>query len=221
MASVAARGLRIGTIIETTLGVLERNALPVLAYLAVVTALNGAVTWYSLGVATPAAQLTLTLVSSLLGIVAAYFLLQALLRRAGLGGRREAFYPFLGLSLVHTLGFLFGLLLLVLPGLLILARWSIAQPLILVRPGPVLKTLGESWEETRGNEFSILVAGLALMLPMFVVMIASMALFEGTDPIRLWATQLAGAAISATTCGLSVALYGLIVRRAAAADPAA
>jgi hypothetical protein len=59
------------------------------------------------------------------------------------------------------------------------------------------------------------------MLPMFVVMIASMALFEGTDPIRLWATQLAGAAISATTCGLSVALYGLIVRRVAAADPAA
>jgi hypothetical protein len=217
MASVTARGLRIGTIIETTLGVLERNALPILAYLVAVTALNGAVTWYSLRLPTLGAQLTFTLVSSLAGIIAAYFLLQALMRRSGLGGRRGAFYPFLGLSVVHTLGFLLGLLLLVLPGLLILARWSIAQPLILARPGPVLKTLGQSWEETRGNEFSILVAGLALVLPMFVVVIACMALFEGTDPIRLWGTQLAGAAISAVTCSLSVALYGLIVGRAAAA----
>jgi len=221
MASVAARGLRIGTIIEATLAVVERSALPVFAYLAIVTGLNGAATWYSLRLGTIGAQLTLTLVSSLVGFVAAYLLLQALMRRAGLGGRREAFYPFLGLSVVHSIGFMFGLVLLVLPGLLILARWSIAQPLILARRGPVLKTLGESWEQTRGNEFPILAAGLTLMLPMFLVVIACMVLFEGTDPMRLWATQLAGAAISAATCALSVALYGLIVGRAAAAGEAA
>src|SRR5690606_27690812 len=133
------------------------------------------------------------------GIVAAYFLLRALMGRAGLGGRREAFYPFLGLSVVHTLGFLFCLLLLVLSGLLILARWSIAPPLILARPGSILKTLGESWEETRWNEIQIFIGGLALVLRMFVVVIACMALFDGTDPISLWATQLAGAAINAVT----------------------
>ena len=42
-----------------------------------------------------------------------------------------------------------------------MARWSIAQPLLVARGDGVMAALGESWERTKDKEFQILGAALS------------------------------------------------------------
>ena len=221
MATVAARGLKIGTIIDKTLGVIEHNARSALLYLAAVTAISAAITYYSLAMTAPMQQLPIGLLKFLVGVVAAYLLLDAMLRKTGLRERRdvEAFYPYLGLSILYTLGVVLGFILLIIPGLLVMARWSISQPLIVARGGSVMRALGESWEQTRGNEFPILVAAFAIILPLIAVLIACSLLFEPSDLVGLVVTQLATSAMSVISLATGVAIFGLIVSRSGAASP--
>lgn len=212
------RSLKIGTIVDKTLGVIELGAAPVLAYVAGLTLINGAVAYFALEMTSVTDQLVLALANFAVGVVAAYLLLEALVRRAGLRTRESAdvFLPFVLLSILATLGVLGGLLLLVLPGLVIMARWSIAGVLVIARGDGATRALGESWERTRGAEFPILVAALALLLPLIVVLIASGMLFDPTDPIGIGVTQLATSGTSVVTQSMGVALYGLIVGAPAA-----
>lgn len=222
MAYLAPRGLKIGTIIDKTLGVLEHNAVPALLYLAALTAINGAIAWFALTMTAPTQALAFGLLQFVVGIVAAYLLIEAMVSKTGLRSRTQAemFYPYVGLSILYTLGVFLGLLLIIIPGLLVMARWSIAQPMMIARGDGVMKALGESWEQTKGNELQILVAVFALLLPLIAVLIAVSMIFEEGDLVRLVVTQLASSAMSAISLATGVALYGLIVgRRMAASAP--
>jgi len=209
----APRDLKIGKIIDKTLAVIERNAAPALIYVIALTAVSVPVTWFAVGSLDPMRLLGGELLKAALGIACAYFLLVAALRRTGLssGKGEEAFVPYIGLSILTTLGVLLGTLAFVLPGLFLMARWSIAPPVLLSQGSGVMASLGESWERTKGNEFSIIVAALAMIVLPIAVVIAGGAFFEDGDLVGITVSQLASSAITVITLSMGVALYGLIV----------
>lgn len=213
MATVAPRELKIGAIIDKTLAVLERTAVPALIFFAALTVVNCAITYFALAMIAPLQVLAIGLLKMVVGIVAAYLLLDVMVRKTGLQSRKgeDAFLTFFGLSLVSGISVLVGLILLIIPGLFLIARWSIAQPLVVARGDGVMKAFGESWERTRGNEFQILIAMLALFAVFLAIVIAATLLFEKTDIVGIVVSQVGSSAMSATSLALGVALYGLIV----------
>lgn len=207
------RSLKIGTIVEKTLAVIELNLMPVLAFVAGLAAVNGVVTWLTLDMLRLTDQLVLSFTGIVVGIVATYFLLDAVVRRTGLRSRTggDAFVPFCLMSILATLGVFGGFILLVIPGLVIMARWMLAGTLVVARGDGARQALGESWERTSGAEFAILIALLALLIVPIAVVIACAVLFDPADPVGIGASQIASSAMSAVIQAMGVALYGLIV----------
>lgn len=213
MAIAATRDLKIGTIVDKTLGVLERVAVPALIYFAALTLINGAITYFTGAMIAPLQVLAIQLLKMVVSIVAGYLLLGVMLRKTGLLSRKgeDVFLTFFGLSLLSGFAVFVGFILLIIPGLFLIARWSIAQPLVVARGDRVMQALGESWERTRGNEFQILMAMLALLVLFIGIVIAGSALFEKTDAIGIAVTQAGSSAMSAVGLAMGTALYGLIV----------
>jgi hypothetical protein len=224
MATLPSRAVTAGKIIDKTLGVLERNAVPAVIFVVALTALSAPVTWYGVGSLQPMRLLGGQLLIAAAGIVCAYFLLIAMLRRTGLYSRIEGdtFLPYIGLSLLYTLGFLAGLIAIILPAFFIMARWSIAQPLLVGGGRGVMASLGESWERTKDKEFQILGAWLALIVLPVIILIAARSFFGQEALTGIVISQIASSTLSVVTLAWNVAIYGLIVGApATAADNAA
>jgi uncharacterized membrane protein len=100
---------------------------------------------------------------TLLGVVAQTFIIVAALK-AGVesANPRPNFARVLGIALTSGIAILFGSLLLVLPGLLLLIRWWVAVPVALDRDIGVVEALRESWALTADRWIPI--AGLLLGL---------------------------------------------------------
>ena len=206
------RHLKVGTIIDKTLGVAEHSAVAASIYVVGLGAMNAILTYYTLEVTAPMVRLGVGLVQFVVGISAAYLLLEAMLRATGLSTRtdKDTFFPYFALSILYTLGVLAGFLLIIIPGLLIMARWSIAQPMLVAQGEGVMKSLGESWERTSGNEFQIIGAALALLLLPTALIIACSILFEPANLAGIAVTQLATSATTVISLAMGVAVYGLI-----------
>lgn len=215
---MAPRGLKTGTIIDKTLGVLELNAIPALIYLVVVTALVGTATYFTQGRTGLIDVLSISATSFVVGISSAYLLLDAMIRRTGLRTRTEGdvFLPYVGLSILYSLGVMLGFIAIILPGLFFMARWIIAQPMLIARGSGIKEAFGESWEETSGGEFQIIGAALALIIAPLLVMLAGRWVFEPTSALGVGVYQLASSAISLILLALGVAVYGLLEARSAA-----
>jgi hypothetical protein len=213
MATLPPRGLTVGKIIDKTLGVLELNAVPAAIFVVALTALSVPVTWYGVGSLSISRILGGQLLIAAAGVVCAYFLLVAMLRRTGLYARTEGdtFLPYIGLSLLYTLGVMLGFIVIILPGLFIMARWSIAQPLMVGGGRGVMAALGESWERTKDKEFQALGAWLALIVLPVVVLIIARSFFGQENLAGIVIAQICSSAISVISLAWNVALYGLIV----------
>ena len=83
------RSLKTGTIIDKTLAVIERSVTPVLAYVAGLTLVNGTITYFTRDMTRITDALVLGLAGIVVGIVAAYLLLEAAVRRTGLRSRTD------------------------------------------------------------------------------------------------------------------------------------
>jgi hypothetical protein len=207
------RELKIGTIIDETLGVLERCRWQALVFLAVLTLINGAATYFGLDYTSFSHELAKGIFNLTVGIVGAYVLFEAMLRETGFlpRGTEDSFLPYVGLSILYTLAVGLGLILIVLPGLFLMARWIVASPLLITRGGGVMAAMRDSWERTRGNEFPILVAVIVLFGLLIGVSIFAGLSFEEDDPVGIVVSQLASSATSLIGIAMGVALYGLIV----------
>ncbi len=213
MAISPARDLKIGKIIDKTLGVLELSAVPALIFLLALTAASLPITYVSVVSKAPLTAAGGQLLQSVVGIVCSYFLLIAMMRRTGLQSAtsEDVFLSYVGMSILSALAVMLGIIALVIPGLFLMVRWSIAQPVIVARGGGVMASLGESWERTRGNEFPIFVAALAALVPLIAVIIAVGAFFEEGNLVGMVISQIASSGITAVFLAMGVALYGLIV----------
>jgi hypothetical protein len=110
---------------------------------------------------------------SLASFVAGYFLLRAMLRRCGLlrEERIGGFGTYFGVSLLGGLGVILGFLLFVIPGLVLMTRWTAAFALV-VADDEGVNALGESWELTRGNFWPIFAAMLVGLIPLLIFVFA-------------------------------------------------
>jgi hypothetical protein len=223
MAIPAPRELKIGTIVDKTLGVLEINAVPALIYVLVLTAVSVPITYASVGSTAPLQLAGGQLLRNAISIVCGYFLLVAMLRRTGLQSQTggDTLLPFIGQSIIASLAVLVGMIALIIPGLFLMARWSIAQPLLVARGDGVMASLGESWDRTKGNELSIFTAAVAVVLLPIVVIIATGVFFGQENLAGIVIAQLATSALSLILLAMGVALYGLIVGRDGATAPSA
>lgn len=213
MVTVAPpRQLKIGTIIDKTLGVAELSIVPAAIYVVGLTIVSAAIKYFTLGMTRPLEVLGVAVVTFAVSVTAAYFALNAMLEKTGLRSRtaEDVFLAYIGLSILYTLGVVAGFIAIILPGLVIMARWSLAQPMMLARGDGAMQALGASWERTKGNEFQIIVAVLALFVVPVAIVIASGVMFGQESAIGIVLSQFVSSVMSALGLAMGVALYGLM-----------
>ncbi|MDE2596345.1 MAG: glycerophosphoryl diester phosphodiesterase membrane domain-containing protein [Sphingomonadales bacterium] len=158
--------------------------------------------------------------SLVVSIFIGYHVLEAVLEQEGLlhdtgSGRRYGSY--IGASILSGLGMILGMLLLILPGVLLMARWSVALPFIIGEGCTATEGMSKSWEATRGSTWSILAMYLIFGV-LFLVVIgvigfgAFTAARGGEEPGFLFnlGTNFASGLIGMGSTALSVAIYHLI-----------
>jgi hypothetical protein len=207
------RELKTGTIIDDTLGVLERGAVPFVMFIVALALLNSAVGYYGLEYTSVLQQVLKGVLGFTIGVAATYFLYEAVLARTGLRSRQseDAFLPFIGLAIVTALGIMLGLVALVIPGLYLIARWSIAAPVLMIEGKGPIKAMQDSWERTKGSDFSIFVAVLLFFGIPWLASIAAGVVLGPEDPLGIVLSQLASAVASALGVAMAAALYGRMV----------
>jgi hypothetical protein len=137
-------------------------------------------------------------VGGIISLVAQYALTIAALRKLGLArdGDRGARIPALfGLLLLTGAATLIGLLLLIVPGVILLARWSIAVPILLGEHATVGAAMRQSWERTTGRFWPIF--GV-LAIYIVVLIIAS------TVAVLVFADNIAGTLVTNLVVNLMV-----------------
>jgi hypothetical protein len=121
------------------------------------------------------------IVDSAVGVVAQFWITRHLVARNGLGveGRaRGEFQSVFGACLLSGLAILFGLLLLVVPGIFLWIRWFAAVPLVVARGERSLPALRASWEMTKGSEGAILAATAVIYAPMILMLVLAVILLD-------------------------------------------
>jgi hypothetical protein len=126
------------------------------------------------------------------------------------GGR----YPrAFGISIVSTIAILAGLLLLVVPGVVLLLRWSLAYPVMLAEDEGIVGSLRRSWRLT-GKRWPLLLGYGGLLLCLYGAAVALSVLFYpdfGRVPLLpALAANLGFMAAQIFTWLLTVALYILL-----------
>ena len=78
---------------------------------------------------------------------------------------RERFWPLFWGSFVYAFGIIFGLVLLIVPGLIAFARWSLLAPFVILEEDGVEEAIRKSSEAVRGQTGRVLViVGAAFLL---------------------------------------------------------
>ena len=214
MPSHPVQDVSVGTVMSATLETLRQNPRPVLLFVGIFT-LAGAVADYAAASGGPSAAMLGGLWQFVVGvasIVAMYLVLEAMLKTAGMmdPAAPRRFLAYFGQAIVIGLGVAFGLLLLVIPGLILAARWAVAQPLLVGRGRGVFAAMGESWELTRGHVMTIVIAAIALFaLAIIAGILLTMAL-DAESLAGIVVAQLVSNGVSAASLAFTVALFGLI-----------
>ena len=106
---------------------------------------------------------SLTIASLIASIAFQYEITLVALSHLGLAERgRRRFWALLGLNLLSGLGILLGLVLLILPGLYLYVRWSVAVPVLIAEEAGIGEAFTRSGEEISGRFWPV--AGLFLLI---------------------------------------------------------
>ncbi len=221
MATLPSRDLKIGTIIDKTVDVVGRNVGPSLLFVAALAVLGTGVDYLSLQAQQAFSVSALLQVSALslallvVSIVGSYLLIETMLRNTGLMSeeRERRFFAYLGMSILIGLAVGAGLIFLIIPGLVFMARWSVAQSLLIGRGTGVMDSMGKSWEVTKGNEVSIILAALAMLILFYALAFLPPFLFPELGVVGTAIGRIGSSAASVISCAMGVALYGLISAR--------
>ncbi|QNA85714.1 hypothetical protein G4G27_18300 [Sphingomonas sp. So64.6b] len=154
-----------------------------------------------------------TLPAGIASLVAQYVLVRTALERRGLRDetRRNGLGAFWGVNILSGLGILLGYVLLIVPGIFLSVRWSVASAVLLAEEQTVSGALGESWALTRPNLWPILGVLLVIFVPAAVIAIGVAGMLIDQQP--LIASLILYPVIFAAFVSswlLSVALYSLL-----------
>jgi hypothetical protein len=218
MATQPRRKLNVGTIIDGTVDVITKNVVPGLIFIVVFAGLGMLTDFLSQGA--PIRAALFSLVIALATIIGVYFLLQAMLRGSGLLSYHGAprILQFLGLGILTGLGTALGFVLFIIPGLILMARWSIASILLVAEGKGITESMGESWEKTRGSEMPIILSVIVLMFLFVCVSVVASLYAAQIGFVGNVVSRIAGAAGNVVSTGLGVAVYGLLTGGARKAE---
>lgn len=204
----------VGAILKRTFGGLGPNAPAIAIYVVGLSALGIAIELandpedFSIAMRTSLLQFLLTLG----GLFAQYALLEHMLKKAGLvrviGSQR--FWAYIGQSLLAGLGFIVGLVFLIVPGLVLLARWSAAPGLLIGEQQGAIEALRESWELTRGHTGTLIGAILILIFAFILAAVAIVPFMVDGSTAGIVGSELAGNFAAVVACSFAVAVFGLI-----------
>jgi hypothetical protein len=150
------------------------------------------------------------LIVAVVSIIFQYRLFSAML---GKDANSSRYRPFIGLAILSFLGVGLATLALIIPGLIVGARWLMSPSIFSGEDLGVMDSLGESWTRTKGNTQPVIWAVLLVILAAFVagVVLGGISLLVASIPL---VTDLVDAALSEAASvviiGLSVAVYGLL-----------
>lgn len=177
-----------GYLLGETAHLLRVNAGLALAALAVITAA---------GVAAdldPDLIFPTTLASAVVSLFLQYEISSALLIHYELldgRDRRRRLLALLGLNFLSGIAILFGLILLILPGVYLMVRWSAAVPALIAEDMSISESLGRSAEAVEGRFWHVLGALLVVWTPCVLGLIASGLVPEDQALVESLMTNLA------------------------------
>lgn len=154
-----------------------------------------------------------------LGFVANYLLQVQFLASTGRLQHREMLLPaYIGMSLVSLLGVIFGLVLLFVPGIILMVRWSAASGFLISERVGVVDSLSMSWEATSGHSWQIFFGGVVLFLSLAVAaggiwFLAELLKFDYLTAVVSGVTDAIGGALS---LAFGIAVFCLLHENSAA-----
>ncbi|MHA6766344.1 glycerophosphoryl diester phosphodiesterase membrane domain-containing protein [Sphingobium ummariense] len=116
----------------------------------------------------PVGNLASNIMIFVISVLATWYTLQAKLADDEI---RPRFGAAFGLNLLANLGIGFGLLLLIVPGLILYTRWAVGLPALIRENLSVSEALGRSSNLTEGNRWRVLGLGLLIWVPFFLILI--------------------------------------------------
>ncbi len=153
----------------------------------------------------------LTSPAMIVDFVLAYLLTIGLLKKGGLapGGLKGNFGGYFFVSFISGIAVVFGLVLLIIPGFILLVRWLPAFGLVVADGEPSTEALSKSWEATSGKFWPLFVAVLA---PIALVAVPLMMLFYyefSADLLETPATYLVITTILSGLGSLAITAIGI------------
>ncbi len=112
----------------------------------------------------------------------------------------SVFFPMIGITILMFLGAFLGFILLIVPGIMLLLRWSVSIPVRIMEGPGILKSMGRSAELTRGHRwaifgtlivFGIISIGLSIVLAL-VASTAGASGSSGAEMISLVTSAIVG-----------------------------
>lgn len=181
------RKLTVGEVINGTISSIAEAKEAAILYIAVFTFLGTAFEWGTVQIAGQDGTLfddsgwLLSLFGigaglggillAILAVIGQYLLWEAVLRSLGfaedMGPKR--ILAFFGQAILTGLCVGFGFLLLIVPGLIFMARWSAAPAYLIGERQGVIEAMGSSWDQIRGNTTPIVLAIIAAAILFLVV----------------------------------------------------
>jgi len=150
---------------------------------------------------------------AILSIIAGYFVLSKLLESAGrLKATDTRIWAYIGMSILSMIGIVLGLILIIVPGLILLVRWSAASGFLIGGRRGITESLGASWEATRGYSWSIFFAALVLFLGLIIIAGAfgAMLAFTGIDLMIALGSSIGEAAGNVLAFAFGIGVYTLV-----------
>ncbi|MBT2134019.1 hypothetical protein KK137_06700 [Croceibacterium sp. LX-88] len=160
---------------------------------------------------TPASAL-FELVAAVVSIVATYVLLTRYLAARGqLQSEEGRFWPYLGMAIVSMIAAFIGLIFLIIPGVILLVRWSAASGYLIGARRGVFESLSASWHATKGNGWAIFFVSLVLLFGFGVIVVLVSGVFTlAGETVGGIISSFVEAAVSGVYAGLGIAIYSLV-----------
>ena len=143
-----------------------------------------------------------------------YHVTETLLRSEGLMSTSQRNYAsVLGVSILSTLGAGLGFLVLIVPGLYLFARWSIATPLVIAEGRAASDAMAESWRRTASSAwalvavFAVYTLGVVAMIGLAITGIISVENTGAETAPALFVGNLVSTSLGMVAVLLSVAIY--------------
>lgn len=194
MVGVASREMTVGSLISETMELVQDNFRAVLIAIAILTVCGGITDYAEVLSGSAVVGIVSQIAFMLFGFVVQYLLLEVFLKQVGMltAGQGRPILAYVGLIIVMFLGTTLGMLLLIVPGVILAVRWSLAGPLLICEKGTVVEAIAKSWDITKGYTVTLLLTMLLVFIPIFVLLFGAILLLGESSLISIIIAQLVG-----------------------------